>query len=62
MLHTTDVVSRRQRTLIGGAMIVLGLVQAALFAVQSEWIPTALGILYSVLGIAYLWAEVYTVK
>lgn len=43
-------------------MIVLGLVQAALFAVQSEWIPTALGFFYSLLGAGYIWAEVYAVE
>lgn len=53
--------SRQFKTIIGGAMVGMGLVQASLFAVQSESIPTGLGILYSLLGIAYLWAEVYTV-
>jgi hypothetical protein len=48
------------KTIIGGAMVGIGLVQASLFAVQSESIPTGVGILYSLLGVAYLWAEVYT--
>jgi uncharacterized integral membrane protein len=52
---------RRLRTLIGVAMIGLGLVQAGLFAGQSEWLPTALGLLYSAIGGAYLWAEVYII-
>lgn len=52
---------RRLRTLIGMAMIVLGLVQAGLFAGQGDWLPTTLGLLYSAIGGAYLWVEVYTV-
>ncbi|MEZ3168528.1 hypothetical protein ABNG02_14490 [Halorubrum ejinorense] len=51
---------RLLRTIIGIAMVGMGLVQASLFAVQSEWIPTGLGIFFSVLGIVYLWAEVYS--
>lgn len=53
-------VSRQRKTIIGGAMVGMGLVQASFFAVQSEWIGVGLGILYSLLGIAYLWTEVYT--
>lgn len=52
---------RRLKTLIGVAMIGLGLIQASLYIVQNEWIPTGLGLLYSVIGIAYLWVEVYAV-
>ncbi|WP_202614480.1 hypothetical protein [Halostella litorea] len=51
----------RLKTFIGLAMVALGLIQAGAFAAQSEWIPTALGLLYSGIGVAYLWAEVYTV-
>jgi hypothetical protein len=53
---------RRVRTFIGAAMIGLGLVQAGLYGSQGEWLPTVLGLLFSLLGITYLWAEVYTVS
>lgn len=52
--------SRQLRTIIGVLMIGIGLLQASLYAIQTEWIPTILGIIYSLLGIAFLWAEVYT--
>ncbi|WP_435347130.1 hypothetical protein [Haloarchaeobius sp. HRN-SO-5] len=52
----------RLKTLVGVAMIGLGVVQAGLFALQSDWIPAGLGLLYSGIGVAYLWAEVYTVS
>jgi len=51
---------RLLKTFIGIGMVGMGLVQASLFAVQSEWIPTGLGILFSLLGIVYLWAEIYS--
>ncbi|SDR02851.1 hypothetical protein SAMN05216278_3335 [Halopelagius longus] len=51
---------RLLNTIFGIAMVVVGLVQAALFAKQSQWVPTGLGIFYSLLGIVYLWTEVYT--
>ena len=51
--------SRLMRAIIGVLMVGVGLVQAALFAVQADWIPTALGMIYSLLGVAYLWIEVY---
>ena len=51
---------RLLKTIIGIVMVGMGLVQASLFAVQSEWIPTSLGIFFSLLGIVYLWAEVYS--
>lgn len=51
---------RLLKTIIGIAMVGMGLVQASLYAVQSEWIPTGLGIFFSLLGIVYLWAEVYS--
>lgn len=50
---------RRLKTLIGTAMVLLGLVQAWSFAVQDEWIPTALGLAYAAIGVAFLWVEVY---
>lgn len=54
--------SRRHRALIGTAMVLVGLVQAVLFAVESKWLPTGLGALYAGLGVAYLWAEVHRVE
>jgi 1,4-dihydroxy-2-naphthoate octaprenyltransferase len=51
---------RRLATLIGLAMIALGLIQAGSFAVQSDWIFSFLGLVYAILGVAYLWAEVYS--
>lgn len=50
--------TRRTRSIIGLAMIALGVVQASLYGLQSEWIPTALGGVYTLLGVVYLWAEV----
>ena len=52
--------SKRLRTVVGVLMIGIGLVQASLFAMQAEWIPTLFGVIYSVLGIAFLWVEVFT--
>ena len=51
---------RRLKTLIGVAMVGLGLFQAGSFALQSDWLPMVLGLLYAAIGTAYLWAEVYT--
>jgi len=42
-------------------MVLLGIVQAWSFAVQDEWVPTALGFAYGAIGVAFLWAEVYAV-
>jgi len=50
---------RRLKTVIGIAMVLLGLVQAWSFAVQDMWIPTALGVAYGAIGVAFLWTEVY---
>ena len=52
---------RRVKTIIGVAMVLLGIVQALAFAVQSQWIMTALGLTYGGIGVAFLWAEVYAV-
>ncbi|MCT9096106.1 hypothetical protein [Haloarchaeobius sp. HME9146] len=52
----------RLKTMLGLAMVLLGIVQAALFASQSEWVPTGFGLLYSTIGIVYLWVEVYAVE
>jgi 1,4-dihydroxy-2-naphthoate octaprenyltransferase len=51
---------KRTKKLIGLAMVGLGLVQAVSFTLQSEWIPMILGLIYSIIGIAYLRVEVYT--
>ena len=53
---------RKLRTLIGVAMLGLGLVQSGLYGMQGEWLPTAFGLLFSSIGVAYLWAEVYSVN
>jgi len=55
-------VQKRHKAIIGVAMMVLlGLVQAASYAVQSDLVFAIFGLLYSCLGIGYLWAEVYAV-
>lgn len=50
--------STRVKMVIGCAMIGLGLVQAALYLGDADWVPAGLGVLYAALGVAYLWAEV----
>ncbi len=54
--------SRQFKIIIGVSMVGIGLLQASLFMMQSERIPVGLGIFYSVLGIVYLWAEVYSTR
>jgi hypothetical protein len=54
--------SKRQKTLIGGAMVAVGIFQAALFMIDDEFTGFVLGTSYAVLGVAYLWFEVYTVE
>jgi|AntDeeMetagen285_2_1112576.scaffolds.fasta_scaffold02861_5 hypothetical protein len=54
-------VQKRHKAIIGVAMVLLGLVQAASYAVQSDLVFAIFGLLYSCLGIGYLWAEVYAV-
>lgn len=50
----------RLRTIIGTAMVCLGLVQTVSSIVQGN-IPFAFfGFLYALIGVAYLWAEVYS--
>jgi protein-S-isoprenylcysteine O-methyltransferase Ste14 len=51
---------RQLKTVIGLALVAIGLVQTVLSALQDEWIEMTLYLLYSCLGIVYLWAEVYT--
>lgn len=46
---------RRLRTLVGLAMVGLGLIQAGLYGSQGEWIPTVFGLFFSLIGVAYLW-------
>lgn len=50
------------KLLIGFALIGLGVIQAASYALQSQWIPAVLGLLYSVMGIVYIWAEVENIN
>ncbi|MBZ6493466.1 hypothetical protein [Natrinema longum] len=52
---------RRHRAIIGVAMVLLGLVQAGSSVVGSDWQFAVFGLLYALIGIGYLWAEVYTV-
>ncbi|CQH56664.1 uncharacterized protein HHUB_2414 [Halobacterium hubeiense] len=51
---------RRLNTLVGLAMVGVGALQTGVYALQSEWTPAALGVLYAVVGVAYLWVHVYT--
>ncbi|WP_175416435.1 hypothetical protein [Natrinema versiforme] len=53
-------VQRRHKAIIGVAMVLLGLVQAGSYFVDSEWQFAVFGLFYAVIGIGYLWAEVYT--
>ena len=54
--------SGRLKTIIGVMMVGIGLVQVSLYAAQTEWIPTSLGAIYLLSGIAYLWVEVYNAE
>ncbi|QLK25921.1 hypothetical protein HYG81_17880 [Natrinema zhouii] len=53
-------VQKRHKAIIGIAMVLLGLVQAGSYVVQSELMFAIFGLLYSCIGIGYLWAEVHT--
>lgn len=53
---------RRLKMIIGLAMVGLGLIQAVPSALQGAWIQMGLDLLYSVLGVIYLWAEVYNTE
>ncbi|MCY4732104.1 hypothetical protein KY092_16195 [Natronomonas gomsonensis] len=50
----------RLRTLIGIAMVSLGLVQTVSGVVQDNFPFAVFGFLYALIGVAYLWTEVYT--
>jgi hypothetical protein len=50
----------RLRTLIGLAMVSLGLVQTISGVVQDNLPFAIFGFLYALIGVAYLWAEVYS--
>ena len=50
---------RRRNALIGLAMVALGLVQAGSYVVRSDWVFSFFGLLYALIGVGYLWAEVY---
>lgn len=53
-------VQRQHKAILGVAMVLLGLVQAGSYFVDSEWQFAVFGLLYACIGIGYLWAEVYT--
>ncbi|MUV85400.1 hypothetical protein GJ631_02060 [Natronomonas sp. CBA1123] len=50
----------RLRTLIGIAMVSLGLVQTVSGVLQDNLPFATFGFLYALIGVAYLWAEVYS--
>ena len=54
--------SERARKFVGGAMVLVGLFQAALYATRLDWIGIGIGVFYAALGIIYLWVEVYRYK
>jgi len=47
---------RRLRKLIGMAMIALDLIQVGSFALAGDWIFSFFGLIYAIIGVAYLWA------
>jgi energy-converting hydrogenase Eha subunit E len=51
--------TKRQRRVIGAAMIVLGLLQAALGSLDDDLVFALLGTIYASIGVAYLWFEGY---
>lgn len=50
---------RRLKTFIGLAMVALGLIQVASFGISDDPLFSAFGLLYAVIGAAFLWTEVY---
>ncbi|MFB1064300.1 hypothetical protein [Natrinema sp. H-ect4] len=54
-------VEKKHKAIIGVAMVLLGLAQASSYVVQRNLGFAIFGLLYSCLGIGYLWAEVYAV-
>ena len=50
----------RLRKLIGMAMVALGLIQVGSFGLAGDWIFSFFGLIYAIIGVAYLWAEVYS--
>lgn len=53
---------RRLAILSGMAMVALGLIQAGSFAIGGDWKFSFLGLVYAILGVAFLWAEVYSTQ
>ncbi|SDR09644.1 hypothetical protein [Halopelagius longus] len=51
---------RRLNTLVGLALVALGLLQAVSFAIADDWIFSFGGVLYAIGGMYYLWVEVYS--
>jgi len=41
-------------------MVALSLIQVGSFALASDWIFSFFGLMYAIIGVAYLWAEVYS--
>jgi len=54
--------STRTKTVLGVAMVALGVLQAVAYALQDQVVPAVLGGVYATLGVAYLWAEVLRVE
>jgi len=52
--------STRAKKLIGVAMIAVGLVQVSSFAWNDNLLFSITGALYVVLGVTWLWTEVYS--
>ncbi len=42
--------SERARKFVGGAMVLVGLFQAALYATRLDWVSIGIGIFYTILG------------
>lgn len=41
-------------------MVSLGLVQAGSFAIAGDVVFSSFGVVYAILGVGFLWAEVYS--
>ena len=50
----------RLKRLIVAAWLVLGVIQVGTALFDGEWFFLALGVFYTLLGVAYFWFEVYT--
>ena len=52
----------RSKATIGTTMVLLGLAQAGLGVMGNDRLFAVLGLSYAVIGLGYLWAEVYTAE